>query len=223
MEVFDGGWGFFLICIVSLVTISNPLAVMPFYLSLTNGLTQKAKGRVIVKAITASIVTLLFFAFLGPLIFKVFGISIDGFRIIGGIIFFNLGYAMMNDAGSRRNSKLVEDHDTEKQEDTDNISIIPLAIPILCGPGMMTNGILLREEADTNGKVIILVGTIILFYISAGLILRTSERITVWLGETGNKVLSRIMGLILMVIAAEFIITGVKPILTEIIRTAVGS
>lgn len=210
---------YILFCMISFFTISNPLGIMPFYLSLTNGMSQKGKHRVIKRATIASIITLLLFSFLGPLIFKLFGISVSGFRIIGGIIFFNLGYKMLNDSASTKNSKLVRKHQKAESEDSDvdNISLIPLTIPILCGPGIMTNGILLRQSAETTLHVITLILCIIIFYIAVGLILKASERITVWLGETGNKVLSRIMGLILMVIAAEFIIAGVKPILIDAI------
>lgn len=224
MEVTDGVWGYIVLCMMSFLTISNPLGVMPMYMTLTNGMTHRLKMMVIKKSILASIITLLLFSFLGPLIFKLFGISEEGFRIIGGIIFFNIGFGMLNDTGSRRNTKLVKNHEIhDETHETDNISIIPLAIPVLCGPGIMTNGIILRQHAHTDLQVFLLVACVFVFYFFVGFVLKASEKIKDWLGDTGMKVMSRIMGLILMVIAAEFIIGGLTPILKDIISAAIKS
>jgi multiple antibiotic resistance protein len=108
---------------------------------------------------------------------------------------------------------------TRKEYVTD-ISITPLAIPMICGPGAITNSIVLMEDAATLLHKGILIGTIFLVCILTFLILWSSSKIMKWLGETGNKILMRLMGLIVMVIAVEFFFSGMKPILIDILKAS---
>lgn len=91
---------------------------------------------------------------------------------------------------------------------------------MLCGPGAIANGIMLMEDAGSLKMKAVLVGTIALIYFIAYLILRASTKLTDYLGETGNNVMMRLMGLLLMVIAVECFVSGAKPILVDIIKTA---
>ena len=100
-----------------------------------------------------------------------------------------------------------------------SISITPLSIPMLCGPGAIANGIILMDDADTWTLKITLVSVIAIVYILTYIILRLSTRLVKLIGETGNNVMMRLMGLILMVIAVECFVGGMKPILLEIIHT----
>ena len=101
-----------------------------------------------------------------------------------------------------------------------DISITPLAIPMLCGPGAIANAIMLMEDAHTITLKIALICTIAFVYFLAFLILSTSTRLINLLGETGNNVMMRLMGLILMVIAVECFISGFKPIAIDILQSA---
>ena len=100
----------------------------------------------------------------------------------------------------------------------DDISITPLAIPMLCGPGAIANAIVLMQDAHSFEMKGVLIGTIALIYFLTFLILRASTRLVNLLGETGNNVMMRLMGLILMVIAVECFVSGMKPILVDIIK-----
>lgn len=206
---------FGLLCFTSFFTLTNPIGTMPIFITMTDGLNGEQRKKIARKATFVSFITLMVFAFSGQLLFKFFGISVNGFRIAGGIIFFTIGWNMLQAQIAR--VKLKEE---EIKTYADDISITPLAIPLLCGPGSITNAIVLMEDAGNLWKKIILIASIGSIYILTYWLLRASNRITRLLGETGNNVLMRLMGLILMVIAVEFTFSGLKPILIDIIRQA---
>ena len=108
--------------------------------------------------------------------------------------------------------------DEEIKTYADDISITPLGIPMLCGPGAIANAIVLMQDAHSFEMKGVLIGTIALIYFLTFLILKASTRLVNLLGETGNNVMMRLMGLILMVIAVECFVSGVKPILTDIVK-----
>jgi multiple antibiotic resistance protein len=100
----------------------------------------------------------------------------------------------------------------------DDISITPLAIPMICGPGAITNAIILMEESETIPEKIILISVIFIVLLLTYLILIGASKITHKLGVTGNKVMMRLMGLIVMVIAVEFFFSGLKPIILSMLN-----
>ncbi|HBK29291.1 MAG TPA: antibiotic resistance protein MarC, partial [Parabacteroides sp.] len=108
------------------------------------------------------------------------------------------------------------------QHVANDISITPLAIPMLCGPGAIANGIVLMEDADSWLKKALLIGIIALVFFITFVILKTSTRLVRFMGETGNNVMMRLMGLILMVIAVECFVSGAQPILVDIIKQGIG-
>lgn len=205
------------LCLTSFFTLANPLGTMPVFLSITRGIDKDTRLFVLKKACIISVIILLAFTVCGQLLFSLFGISTNGFRIAAGFIIFKIGFDMLQAKYS--SVKLSED---EVKSYAQDISITPLAIPMLCGPGAIANGIMMMDDAKTWPYLVALFGSIILIYIITYLILRSSTVLMNWLGDTGNNVMMRLMGLILMVIAVEFFVNGVKPILTEIIRNGNG-
>jgi multiple antibiotic resistance protein len=99
-----------------------------------------------------------------------------------------------------------------------DISITPLAIPMICGPGAITNAIVLMEDAGTYERKIILFASIFLVILITYLILYSSSKLIKLLGQTGNNVMMRLMGLIVMVIAVEFFFSGLKPIILDMLK-----
>jgi multiple antibiotic resistance protein len=156
------------------------------------------------------------FGFSGQFLFKFLGISVDSFRMVGGIIFFMMGYDMLQ----ARLASAKFNKDEERKEYVNDISITPLAIPMICGPGAITNAIVLMEDASDPIFKGILVLVMALVCILTFLILWSANKVTKWLGETGNKIMMRLMGLIVMVIAVEFFFSGLKPILISILHSA---
>ena len=221
---------FALLCFTSFFTLTNPLGTMPVFLTMTNGMNDHERKAIVRRATIVSFITLMVFTFSGQFLFKFFGISSNGFRIAGGFIIFKIGFDMLQARYS--NAKLKEE---EVKTYADDISITPLAIPMLCGPGAIANAIVLMQDAhsfEMKGVLIddastftlkgTLIGIIALVYFITFLILQASTRLVRILGETGNNVMMRLMGLILMVIAVECFVSGLKPILIDILREAMG-
>ena len=206
---------FALLCFTSFFTLTNPLGTMPVFLTITNGMSDDERKTIVRRATIVSFITLMVFTFSGQFLFKFFGISTNGFRIAGGIIIFTIGFDMLQARYSKAKLK-----DEEVKTYVNDISITPLAIPMLCGPGAIANGIMLMEDANTLIKKILLVSVIASVYFITFLILRASTRLNKYMGETGNNVMMRLMGLILMVIAVECFVSGFKPIMIDILQQA---
>lgn len=203
---------FALLCFTSFFSLMNPLGVMPVFITMTANLDAKNQRRTARKAMIAAFITLLAFAFSGQLLFNFFGISVDSFRIVGGIIFFQMGSDMLQ---ARLGKVKVAKGDVHQY--VSDISITPLAIPMICGPGCISNAIVLMEDAASVEQQIILIGIMSFVCLLTYVILFSSTTISKILGETGNNVLMRLMGLILMVIAVEFFLSGAKPILADLL------
>ena len=206
---------FALLCFTSFFTLTNPLGTMPVFLTMTNGMSDDERKTIVRRATIVSFITLMVFTFSGQFLFKFFGISTNGFRIAGGIIIFTIGFDMLQARYSKAKLK-----DEEVKTYVNDISVTPLAIPMLCGPGAIANGIMLMEDANTLIKKILLVSVIASVYFITFLILRASTRLNKYMGETGNIVMMRLMGLILMVIAVECFVSGFKPIMIDILQQA---
>ncbi len=204
---------FALLSFTSFFTLINPLGTMPIFMTMTSDLEHKNRVKTARKAVIVSFITIIFFAFSGQLLFNFFGISVNSFRIVGGVIFFLMGMDMLQ---ARLNKVKVKESEVKKY--VNDISITPLAIPMICGPGAITNAIVLMEDATHVGMVAVLFVAIFAVLLLTYLILISSSKIIKFLGETGNNVMMRLMGLIVMVIAVEFFFSGLKPIIIEILN-----
>lgn len=205
---------FTLLCITSFFTLINPLGVMPVFMTMMSECNQEVVKSTAKKALLISFFTLLTFAITGQLLFKLFGISVNSLKIVGGVIFFFMGQDMLQARLTK--PKIAEPEVSNYVKD---ISITPLAIPMICGPGAITNSIVLMENAHNWWEKGILIFSIAVICYLTYMILLHAPRLIKWLGETGNNVLMRIMGLIVMVIAVEFFLGGLKPYLLDIIST----
>ena len=202
-----------LLCFTSFFTLTNPLGTMPVFLTMTNGLSDDERKHIIKRATIVSFIILVTFTLCGQFLFKFFGISTNGFRIAAGFIILKIGYDMLQARYS--SAKLKEE---EIKSYVNDISITPLSIPMLCGPGAIANGIILMSDATTWELKATLFSMIAVVYLISFIVLRLSTRLVNLIGETGNNVMMRLMGLILMVIAVECFVGGLKPILIDIIQ-----
>lgn len=203
-----------LLIFTSFFTLINPLGTMPIFMSMTSTLSKKRRKQTAKKASLVAFFTIIGFAFSGQIMFDFFGISVNSFRIVGGLIFFAMGWDMLQ-------ARLVNIKHTDDEEKIDayveDISITPLAIPMICGPGAITNAIVLMEDSQTLPQKIVLIVVIAVVLLLTYLILVGGSKITDFLGKTGNKVMMRLMGLIVMVIAVEFFFSGLKPIVISML------
>ncbi len=146
---------FGLLAFTSFLAIIDPIGIMPVYLTMTASLTPAERSKTARKAVIVAFLAIVLFAFTGQFIFKFFSISINSLRVVGGIIFFMMGFDMLQ-------AKLVRTNVDEnfKKQYINDISITPLAIPMLCGPGAIANSIVLMEDAVTWQMQMILIAAI---------------------------------------------------------------
>ena len=201
---------FALLCFTSLFTITSPLSTMPVFLTMTQSLDEKERRAVAIRSTLVACCALLL---AGQFLFKFFGISTNGFRIVGGIIIFRIGFDMLQAKYTPMNLRKEE-----IKEYANDVSVAPLGIPLLCGPGAIANAIVLMQEAHSFEMKTALIVAIVLVYVVTFCLLRWAGQLVKFIGETGNNVMMRLMGLILMVIAVECFVSGARPILTEILH-----
>ena len=204
---------FALWCFTSLFTITSPLSTMPVFLTMTQSLDEKERRAVAIRSTLVACCALLLFVLAGQFLFKFFGISTNGFRIVGGIIIFRIGFDMLQAKYTPMNLRKEE-----IKEYANDVSVAPLGIPLLCGPGAIANAIVLMQEAHSFEMKTALIVAIVLVDVVTFCLLRWAGQLVKFIGETGNNVMMRLMGLILMVIAVECFVSGARPILTEILH-----
>ena len=212
----EGLTTFGLLSLTSLLAITNPLTAAPVFLALTEGQPQKKRMRTLRMAVITGLIVLVTFALLGGAIFQVFGITIDAFRIAGGVIIFGIAMDMLQAQRSRlKSTQEEEDEGLEKDE----VGITPLGIPMIVGPGAITTVMVLAGDALTPAYFGVLFLAILLVLSSIYAVLSAAPYLTQLLGTTGVNVLTRIMGLLLAVIAIQFMVDGVRAIAIDVLTT----
>ncbi|MDD4086757.1 MAG: MarC family protein, partial [Bacteroidales bacterium] len=131
-----------LLYMTSFLTLMNPLGVMPVFLSMTSSLDRRGRRLTAIKSLITAFFTLVVFAFGGEMLFTFFGISVSGLKVVGGVLFFILGYDMLNARLSR-----IKITPEEVNKYVDDVSITPLGIPMIAGPGSITNAIILMDQS----------------------------------------------------------------------------
>jgi multiple antibiotic resistance protein len=192
---------------VSLFVIVDAIGNVPVFLSLLDRFEEREKGFIVKKAVMVGCAALIIVTLTGNLFFRLLGIELYSFRIAGGILLTLVSMEMLHGRKTRTQSSADEEkHYAERDE----ISIIPLAIPLLTGPGALTTGIVLFDTAGTLVNRIILFLIIAVVYFLSYLILSKSGTVFKYFGRTGTMVAVRIMGLMLLSVAVQFIIGGIK-------------
>ena len=201
---------FFILSFSSLFTLINPIGILPIVLSITEGSNNKEYYKIITKAILFSLIILMLFAFMGRLIFSFYGITIHAFKIAGGILFLRIGINMLEAKISRTKSTPKESQEAINNND---MALTPIGIPIIAGPGAITSVMILASETTLFFHKIIFYLNIFLTLLITFILLIIGKRITEKLGTTGLRVIERIMGMILMVVAVQFIIEGLSVVI----------
>ena len=200
---------FALLSLSSIIIIVNPLGATLIYVSFTTSMDQITRDTVAKDACRFALIILLTVAVLGTWILQLFGITLEAFRIAGGILLFGIGMEMVYAKTSR--TKLTA---TEKYEsrDIEDVAMMPLAIPMIAGPGAITTTIVLMNEAITITPIAI---GIVFFsiLISIGvtyLMMRNSDYIITKIGQREYRAINRLLGMLLIAIAVQFVINGIR-------------
>jgi multiple antibiotic resistance protein len=200
--------------LVTLLVTLDPVALAPIFVSLTRGMNASERRRVALRASLIAFGILAFFGLGGEILLRLLGVGIPAFRISGGLLLFWIAFEMVFE---RRNERKQHTADVAITEDhIRNVAAFPLAIPLMAGPGAITAIILLAGRAD--GNVLYLSSLLILIalgVLSCFLVFSTADRVSRWLGVTGNVVLTRLLGVILAGLAVQFIIDGVVALINQ--------
>jgi multiple antibiotic resistance protein len=197
---------FFVRAFVSLFVIVNAIGNAPVFSTLLQRFEEGERRGIIRKAVLLGGTTLLVVTLTGNLVFRLLGIELYSFRIAGGILLAIVSIEMLYGRKTRTQSSADEE---QHYAERDEISILPLGIPLLTGPGALTTGIVLFDTAGTSLNRIILLLTIPIVYSIAYIILVRSASVLRYLGKTGTAVAVRIMGLMLLSVAVQFLIGGI--------------
>lgn len=208
---------FALLCFTSLLAIINPLSTAPMYLALTEGYAPEHRRRTLRAGVVTAFAVLAVFALLGGFIFQFFGITIHAFRIAGGFIFFGIGMDMLQ--AKRTRGKATEEEEQEGRV-RENVGVTPLGIPMITGPGAITTVMVLMTEARTPARVALVFAAVFAVLAVCWAALAAAPRLVRFFGKTGLNVMTRLMGLLVTVIAVQFIVDGARPLLVEVIRAA---
>ena len=197
---------FALVTFTSVLFIVDPIAVIPTYLVITQDESPAQRAVTARRACVSAALVLLVFALGGRAIFQLLGITLPAFRIAGGLILWLVAMDMLRGQRTTQESA-PEISEGRAKED---VALTPLAIPMLAGPGAISTIMVLAGQARTPARLVVLYASIVVTMLIAWLTLRAGERFLAKYGQTGIRVMTRIMGLLLAAIAVQFIVTGVK-------------
>ncbi len=194
-----------------LFAITNPIGAVPVFLSITHELSSKERKEIATKTALTVVATLFTFALIGQWIFKFFGSSVDAFAIAGGILLFKMAMEMLS--GKLSSVKISREETEEFGEEAvtlEEVAIIPLAIPLISGPGAITTVMLYMARSDSLPHRLTVLFSIFAVGLTVWLIFCSANRIKSALGRVGIKVMTRMMGLILTSMAVQMIINGIR-------------
>ena len=204
---------YLLFCLSTLFTVVNPLGITPIFAAMTERFSNVDQIRIARKGIITGSTVLIIFTVLGSCIFRFYGITVEAFQIMGGIIFFRSGLRML-DAQVGRSRTTQSERDEFK--DSDELAISPIGVPLITGPGAITGVVILAGKGSSDLSIITLLVSVIITMTLFYWILRAGNVLAKRIGITGMRVIERMMGLILMVIAVQFIINGLETIIDRI-------
>jgi multiple antibiotic resistance protein len=216
-------WKVALLSFTALITMVNPLAVVPSFLALTGGVSRATRASVALTAGISCIAVLAVFLLAGNFLFNFFGITVPAFQIMGGILFLtNALQALVSEDRRAFNiggEKRMEDVDVEKAEmDPTSIAIVPLAVPMLSGPGAITSTMVLVNLYPAFPQKIAVLVAIAAVGAVSWIVLLAAVPLSRIIGNRGRAVFAKIMALLLGAIGIQFIINGVTPIAVQIMK-----
>jgi len=201
---------FFFLAFSSLFTLVNPIGLSPVFLSMVEHCNDNGRRQIALKGVFTALVVLIIFTFLGRLVFSFFGITVSGFKIAGGVLFFRTGIQMLESRVPRTRSTPKEETEAETKED---MAYTPIGIPLIAGPGAISSVMIFSSETDHWEYKLVLLGVISLVMGLTYFIFQMADNLAHRFGTIGLRITQRIMGLILMVIAVELVISGIEPII----------
>lgn len=206
---------FIALSVSSLFAVIDPLGCIPFYSGLTSDMDRRRKRRTLLRALAVAFCVLAAFTWFGSHLLELFGITVNAFRIAGGVIFFGIGLDMLQSQPRRWRTGIRRAYASDREaevDDDDDPSITPLAIPLLAGPGSITTVMVLRPQVEGVQGALLVTAAVLVILVATGAILAGADRVLRRLGRTGLHIVEKLMGLLVTVIAVQLIIDGLVPV-----------
>jgi multiple antibiotic resistance protein len=196
---------FSLLALSSIFFLVDPFAALPTFLAITEGADPVRRRRVAGKGALTALIVLGTFAFTGEAIFKLFGITLPAFELAGGIILLLIGLDMLQ---AKRSATQEAAGDTVAAAQKEDAGIVPLGVPMLAGPGAITSVMVLVGQVQSHWQMAAILISIALTALICYLVLGHSSLVVRVLGDTGIRILVRVMGLLLVALAAQYFVNG---------------
>ena len=196
---------------MTLLVVVDPLGLTPIFAALTRGYPEKRKREVATRGTVIGATMLLLFTIAGDVLLEALGISILAFRIAGGVLLFLLSLFLLSldmifaSPSGLRSRTVREQEEISYEED---VSVFPLAIPLLAGPGALATVLLYAGERNAT-ELVVFVAVLLAFLLLGLVSLLLAPRIMRLFGETGSNVLTRVLGVLLAALAVQFVLDGI--------------
>ena len=199
---------FLISALVTLAVVVDPLGLVPAFTAITHGLPIRARRAVALRACLIAMAILAGSALIGDWLLRTLAISMPAFRIAGGLLLFSIASEMVFGVRIERQSREAEE---AIDEHVRNVAAFPLAIPLMAGPGAITATVLLASRAGGDpARLAMLLGVVVVVLLLCFVAFMLAARIAALLGTTANVVLSRLLGVLLVALAVQFVIDGVR-------------
>lgn len=200
---------FALVSFTSVFALVDPIAAVPTFLVMTSHTDRARRTRTARRASWTCFLVLSIFAFASPWIFEMFGITLPSFKIAGGVVLMLIGLDMLR---ARRSATKETPGEAEEGSEKEDAGITPLGVPMLAGPGAMSSvTVLMTQNTDWAHRGIV-VGAVATASVASFLVLAAADRVGSYLHETGTRILTRLMGLLLVAIAVQFVLDGLRDV-----------
>lgn len=196
---------FFVLALSSVFFLVDPFAAIPTFLAITAGAEPRNRQRMAMKASLTCFIVLTSFAIAGRYIFRMFGITLPAFEIAGGLIMLLIGIDMLE---AKRSPTQESPGEAQQATDKEDAGIVPLGIPMLAGPGAISSVMVLVGKAPGLWEILAILSSIAITAAVSFGVLSGADRVRKLLGETGIRILVRIMGLLLVALAMQFFVNG---------------
>jgi multiple antibiotic resistance protein len=195
--------------------VVDPIAVVPVFITITEGDSAEKRRTMAGRACVITAIILLTFMLGGGLIFQLFGLTLAAFKIAGGILLMLTALDMMRSLPSRTRTSGQEVDEAVHKPD---VAIVPLAMPLLAGPGSIATVMVLVAQAKHLWQFVLLGLAIVVTSVISYFMLRAAGLVNRFLGKSGRAILERVMGLLLVAIAVQFLIGGVHDAFPELLQ-----
>ncbi len=194
--------------LVTFLVIIDPPGCAPIFASLTRGTSAAHRRAMAIRSSLIAWAILMFFALLGKPMLQALGISLGSFRIAGGIMLFFIALDMVFERRTERREKRAEEF--ERTPEAEDVSVFPMAIPMIAGPGSIASAMLWVSRADTLVDVAVVLGAITVVMMITMVTLLAAGPLMRLIGEKVEAMITRILGVILAALAAQFVVDGLK-------------